>query len=309
MARSPFKDKINSLMRRDSSMMQNRAVHLSIHERALSLAQTFLGVEAELLKAINEVDLQRVYESFHLTSTFAYCLKILGLSEGATSYFITVARKMRDVPELGLAIEQGELSVSKAARVVSVLTTENQEELLGKASKMTKNEIEKEVARLAPGKRKRATMRSVGEDRQRVTAELSSSYAGKLKRVQDLESQRKSKVVAIETAIESALDAYLEKYDPLKKAERSRMKPSKAKPSRKLDATTQHAVMKRDHAECQEIVDGEKCCQKRWIDVHHIIEVQNGGTNELSNLITLCRGHHRLRHKNTAQAVRSVSAH
>jgi 5-methylcytosine-specific restriction endonuclease McrA len=282
--------------------MQNRAFQASLHERALLLAKTFLRVEADLLDAINDVDLNRVFESFGLTSTYAYCTKILELSEGATFYFISVARKSREVPELALAIEQGDLTVSKAARVVAVLTPENQEELIEKASTMTKNEIEKEVARRAPEKKRRARLKAVGENRERLTIELTNKCIEKLKRVRELESQRTSKASSLEDAIEKALYAYLQKHDPVKKAERSKMNPSKAKPSRKLDAKTKHEVMKRDQHECQERVSGEKCRQARWLDVHHIIEVQNGGTSELSNLITLCRCHHRLRHKHSAQA-------
>ena len=277
--------------------MQNRAFQLSIDERAISCARTFLRVEVDLLAAINEVDVNRVYELFRLTSTYSYCTQRLGLSEGAAYYFITVARKTREVPELALAIEQGELTVSKAARVASVLTPENQEELIAKAATLTKNEIEKEVAKIAPEKAKRAQMKPVGENRERLTVELSDVCVAKLKRVRELESQRTSRAAKIDESLERALDAYLERNDPVKKAERSALKESKAKASRKLDARTKHQVMQRDRGECQEIIGGEKCRSQRWVDVHHITHVQDGGTNDLENLVTLCRCHHRQRHR------------
>jgi 5-methylcytosine-specific restriction endonuclease McrA len=276
--------------------MQNRAFLLAIHERALALSRAFLRTEAELLEAINEVDRNRVFETLGLTSTYAYCVQILGLSEGATFYFISVARKSRVVPELALAIGQGDLTVSKAARVVSVLTPENQEDLIEKASTMTKNEIEKEVAKIAPEKRKRAQIKPVGDNRERLTVELSGEYMDKLKRVRELESQRTSKAASLEESIERVLDAYLEKNDPVEKADRAKPRPSKAKSSRKLDAKTKNEVMKRDRGECQEMVNGVQCRSQRWIDIHHINEVQSGGTNEVDNLVTLCRCHHRIRH-------------
>ncbi|MBI3556783.1 MAG: HNH endonuclease [Deltaproteobacteria bacterium] len=43
----------------------------------------------------------------------------------------------------------------------------------------------------------------------------------KLRRVQDLESQRLQRAATFEDTLSAALDAYLEKYDPLKKAQRS----------------------------------------------------------------------------------------
>ena len=34
-------------------------------------------------------------------------------------------------------------------------------------------------------------------------------------------------------------------------------------------------------------------CQSNTVDVHHIIAVANGGTNDLDNLMTVCPNHHR----------------
>ena len=33
-------------------------------------------------------------------------------------------------------------------------------------------------------------------------------------------------------------------------------------------------------------------------DIHHIIEVSNGGTNQLNNVVNVCPNHHRMIHKN-----------
>lgn len=33
-------------------------------------------------------------------------------------------------------------------------------------------------------------------------------------------------------------------------------------------------------------------------DLHHIVEVSEGGTNEISNIISVCPNHHRMIHKN-----------
>lgn len=44
------------------------------------------------------------------------------------------------------------------------------------------------------------------------------------------------------------------------------------------------------------------CCLCGWKeatrDIHHIIPVSKGGTNDLSNLVVLCPNHHRMAHSN-----------
>ena len=39
------------------------------------------------------------------------------------------------------------------------------------------------------------------------------------------------------------------------------------------------------------------CTNRRWVDVHHVVFWANGGTTTLSNLVTICRRHHRLVHE------------
>jgi hypothetical protein len=48
---------------------------------------------------------------------------------------------------------------------------------------------------------------------------------------------------------------------------------------------------------CQaKMPNGKTCGDAKWIDVHHVIEVANGGPTTPENLITLCRAHHRMWH-------------
>jgi hypothetical protein len=51
-------------------------------------------------------------------------------------------------------------------------------------------------------------------------------------------------------------------------------------------------VMRRDHHRCR--VPG--CGASKWLEVHHIIPREAGGTHDPSNLIVLCSAHHRAHH-------------
>jgi len=54
----------------------------------------------------------------------------------------------------------------------------------------------------------------------------------------------------------------------------------------KLNTTTRKRVLERDNEKCR------KCGHIEGLQVHHIIAVDGGGTDEAGNLITLCRGCH-----------------
>ena len=65
----------------------------------------------------------------------------------------------------------------------------------------------------------------------------------------------------------------------------------------KIPAHINHALMIRDQNQCTQIdKNGKRCGDKRWLEVHHIKPIKNGGTNTLSNLKLLCSGHHKLEH-------------
>jgi hypothetical protein len=65
----------------------------------------------------------------------------------------------------------------------------------------------------------------------------------------------------------------------------------------RITAEISHKVAIRDQAQCtHHKADGARCRNRRWLHIHHIKEIANGGSNELENLTTLCSGHHRMHH-------------
>ena len=288
---------------------------LLIHQEAITRAQRYLIAEAELLEVIIEIDKSRIYEEFGLSHLSPYCVKYLGLSEDVAANFVRVARKSLVVPELKEAIDEGRISVTKAKTIASVITSENHSDWIDKAQNLSKEKLEKEVATASPNIKKPEKAKVQGPNRIRVEFELTEEEMILFRRAQDLVSQKQGKSVNFaETQLE-LLKTYLEKCDPVKKAQRcQKRKPSskaeskKAEPSRDrceekpvrkpLRAEARHAVNLRDQGRCQAITpDGSKCGQSRWIHYHHVKPVVEGGGNSVENIITLCSGHHRLWHR------------
>jgi len=290
----------------------------AIHQKALAVAARFKRAEADLISVLQEVQAARVYVKLGYTSLFNYCVQALGLSESVAANFITVARKAHEIPVLQSAIQSGLLSVSKARKITPVLTLANQEEWVAKAQRLPSRELEAAVARIAPREATPERMRFITEERLELRLGISKSLQEKLKRVRDLESQRKGRTVSLEETLEATIEVYLESKDPIKRAERvmKRLAQKKATMTRKNDAPAcvtvtheglenldpipairRHQVRLRDGGRCAHVNErGERCENRRWLDIHHIRPRSMGGGNSLENLTTLCSAHHQMEH-------------
>ena len=94
--------------------------HLSkeIHKRALEIASQYRRAEIDLIEILEKVDRHKVYRRYDCSSLFKYATDVLKLSESVAYIFINVARKSRQVPQLKEEIRRGNISVSKAKKIV-----------------------------------------------------------------------------------------------------------------------------------------------------------------------------------------------
>jgi len=282
----------------------------SLHEKALVLSREHRRVESQLVSLLMEIDRLQLYRLLGCASLFTYVVSMLGFTEGAAYQLITVTRKAKDIAILKTALEEQRLTVAKASRIVSVLSVDNASELIDFASRHTSRETDLEVARRA------------GRDgnERRSSLKIPVRVLAKLKHVQALMG-----VVEFEAMLEKLADYYIEREDPVKKAERALAKRAAAAESgpassersertesvrsarsrnsahskrKPLTARELHTVNARDGRRCTFIdASGNRCPNERWLHVHHLQSVARGGTNEPANLITLCAAHHRLVHQ------------
>jgi 5-methylcytosine-specific restriction endonuclease McrA len=139
----------------------------------------------------------------------------------------------------------------------------------------------------------------ISEDLVEITTTMKRKDYETLKRAESLEAPKKRGEV-----IGLCAEEYLFKHDPVRKAERSKRRAqtfrNTEKPSGRvpLTALQKHEVFRRDQGRCTHIgLDGTRCNSERFIDLHHIFRVADGGTNNPSNLTTLCSFHHDLVHQ------------
>jgi len=293
----------------------------SLHEKALVLSREHRLVESQLVSLLMEIDRLQLYRLLGCASLFTYVVSMLGFSEGAAYQLITVARKAKDIVILRTALEEQRLTVAKASRIVSILSVDNASELIEFASRHSSRETDLEVARRA------------GRDgnERRSSLKIPVRVLAKLKHVQSLMD-----VVEFEAMLEKLADYYIEREDPVRKAQRalakraaaaaesgsasserselaesersesmrakSRARSRKSTPNKRKPITARelHTVNARDGRRCTFIdTKGNRCPNERWLHVHHIQNVSRGGTNNPANLITLCSRHHQLVHQSS----------
>src|SRR3954469_1707138 len=180
-----------------------------ILDKAQASASSYSRSERELLLDLIEVEKTKAYQCFGETHLTPYCQRVLGLGEHVAPIFVRIVKKSIEVPELGRAVADGIVELTKAKTIASVITPENNEEWLAKAASKTKFELEKEV------------MKKTGRETKQVTYDFTLEELELIKRAQEVLSSKENRVATKEQAIIESVKLFINKYDPLAKADRS----------------------------------------------------------------------------------------
>ncbi len=275
---------------------------LELHQEAKQRAKTYRSSQYELLSILVHIDSHKIYQQFGYANLKDYCMIWLTLSENDTYALCAVTKTIAVVPEIKTLIDKGDLHLSNARRIVSVITPENKKEWLGKACTLSQNDLRREIVTQFPEQEAKTRIKPITENRSRLEVGISTELEAKLKRVCDLLSQKEKKNISIEAALDFLTKAYLDKHDPIKKAERnlgSDRNVPPVKTGRAIPSHVAHSVSLRDQRQCQYRYPNQQQCQNsRWVESHHLKQVAHGGLSTTDNLITLCSAHHKFQHSN-----------
>ena len=162
-----------------------------IHAKALEVAGRYRKSVFELIEIFQTLDAHKTFREYECTSLYDYAVKRLGLSEDVAFNFIAVARKAVEVPALKKEIQNNSITLSKARKILPVLTEKNQSEWLGLASTLTVKNLEQKVAEANPRKAVGECLSYITGKRLKLELGVSEEFKAKLKRVQDLVSNTK----------------------------------------------------------------------------------------------------------------------
>ncbi|MCC7196784.1 hypothetical protein IT413_01155 [Candidatus Peregrinibacteria bacterium] len=85
---------------------------------------------------------RRLYEKKGYSSIFEFAAKLAGMSQEQVRLVLNLEKRFEDKPVLKNMLVNGEVSINKLARIVSVATIENQNEIANKVSILPKNALE-----------------------------------------------------------------------------------------------------------------------------------------------------------------------
>ena len=229
----------------------------TLHEKAISCARHFHSAQAELLKALGEIDEKKVFRHLGYSSLHDYAIRALKLSDALAYALIAITRKSTEVPELKSAVLEGRVNISKASRIVSVINSQNKKEWLDKAQSLPQRELEREVAaKNLQGVIERIKPLSLHSSELRCS--VSRELENKILRVKNILSQKYKKPVSLEETLEVVFEQYLQKKDPIRKAERKIPKAKQSICVRKtaqnhrtaIPAAIKNQILVRDQAQC-----------------------------------------------------------
>jgi hypothetical protein len=288
-------------------------VRMSLHEELKDLFEQYTALETVIIEKLQQAEKQRLYKKFGYRSLFRYVMGEFGIAENQALLFINVARTCTEVPELKMAISNGDLNVSKAKRILSVV--EKAPELwIEKAKTLSQKQVEREVAKEKPQTLIIERIRPVAENLAEFKCGINRDEEELVIRCRELASQSLGRQATLRETLRFMANDCLEKRDPIRKAKRTAERKNRNTPktfenrkkvlsSRRVNLRTpipaaiKHQVVLRDLDQCQHREkDGTQCSERQWTQTHHIIEVAQGGTNALENLTTLCSFHHDMQH-------------
>lgn len=323
-----------------------------LHKYAVEASLIFRKAEVTLVDRIIEVARKNVYVKVGYSSLYLYSLEALCLSEGVSYYVSSVAKKCLELPRLQEEMRAGKITLSKAKKIISVITPENQEIWLERAATLKSRDLEHEVAKASPRASVRERAKYTGANRMELTLGVSEEMMIGFRTAQEIVCRSKGRPASLEETLAELLGDFLKRKDPKQKAKRviakkgfgaakvKRKSPKKAekvspqpanespatqvnldlqykvqatgkpaerktdpkkdslflgtKNSRKpLPAHIEHAIQLRDQGRCQyRKLDGGICGETRFIHLHHILPLSQGGPDTVENLVTLCSLHH-----------------
>ena len=234
-------------------------------------------ITLRLLHHIKEVDRRKLFSELKYPSLFKYVVEELGYSEGSAGRRISAARLLKDIPEIEVKIESGELNLTNLSRAADKFREERisdpiiKKEIITAIENTTTRECEQTLAALTSGQASpppRYFTISLNEENYQLYEQIRGNLAH-----HHLNRDEMFKKI---------LQTALERFTEIRFKKHSLKETIISSESRYIPAWMVNAVHERDKV-CV------KCGSSHKLEINHIIPFSMGGKTELSNLNLLCR--------------------
>lgn len=237
----------------------------------------------KVIGLLPEVAKRKLYLRRGCASIFEYAKKVAGLSEEQTSRVLNIAPRLRDKPALRSLLEEGNVSVNKLARIVSIATVGNEGELAEKVQVLSKSALETFVrdykAEFVPGHTSAEV--SLGDKSERKNIEVAPDVADQL-------AILRSKGFDIDQLLRELL-AKREEDIRQKKDDVGKSLPEES--GRYIPVRVKRVLMEEHGTKCAKFG-----CNKPSDEIHHTARYGVTRSHDPHLLAPLCREHHELAH-------------
>ena len=254
-------------------------------ERARFWRQKFIGL-------LPEVNRRRLFEKKGFQTILEFAAKLAGVGEKQLDMVLNLEKRFQDKPDLHKALVNGEVSVNKLARVVSISTPENQSFLAEQVKILPQKALETFVRDEKSLRAQELDGRSpilqglVAEEILEEKLELSQEVKEKL-------HELKNKGIDVNQLILSAIQKREEEI-----AEEKAEIVFEQENADKKEKTSRHISVKIEKLTQKEY--GDKCavpnCQKKSEQIHHTLPFALLKNHNPYFLKPLCKEHHAIAH-------------
>jgi hypothetical protein len=306
-----------------------------VDERLRALATQFISLEAQLARWLREAQRLKVWKYAGCVSMNEYLERVFGFSPRQARDRVLVARRLGDLPVLEAALDAGELPYSAVRELSRVVLPSTERTWVEHARGKCLREIEDAVSQREPGDLPSDPPRPDSAP-MRVSFEVTPATYALLHQVTKVLEDESGRSLEGNDLLATILDAAMAPPDAEARKGRAKfmiavtvcewchraMQHGGGRSVAIGDSTLERAqcdaqvigsiasdsepgiatqdvpprvrrlVFQRDASRCR--VPG--CRSARFLEVHHIVHREHGGTHDPSNLIVLCGGHHQLHH-------------
>ncbi|MBT3317521.1 HNH endonuclease [bacterium] len=288
--------------------------------------------EQSALLIFAEIMHKKLYQNLGYSSMLNYAMDALEFCQSKAYYYINMSNKLEVLPATKKAIAKGEIEWTKVKEVTRVATPETEVQWLVEAKKSSRREFIEKIkqarqiaiyeSKQQPGlidvpalpkaepKISKSLSFSVEQmerfnvliEKLRKNGETGTNEELLLKALELMTSENSIRMESVPSTqivirhcheCEKAETGAGEvSQDDLEKAYCDAQVLENGRNRATIKPSTRREVLSRDNHTCQ----GQGCSSKRYLEVHHKIPRAMGGSNEASNLITLCGACHRLVH-------------
>ncbi|GMR23331.1 MAG: hypothetical protein BMS9Abin37_1749 [Acidobacteriota bacterium] len=239
-----------------------------------------------------EIEERRLHKERGFSSIGDSAMELVGIKPRKAQYLVFIASRLEKLPKIRAAFDSGELSWTKAREITGVATAETEAEWLEKARALSNRDLEREARRHA-GQDSGAFATVTISMPVEVLAMWNDAYE-LAERVSGTELE---KWQVLEPSLAEFLGTHLPSAAPGEGGEGIEIDDEK-----ELPYAVRQAVFDRDRWQCK----FPGCTMRKMLDVHHIVFRSRGGSDDICNLVCLCRVHHGLVHRGICKVTGSV---